>query len=161
MNPGRILALVLIAGLCGCGKKEELTPSEKMAVPREACVADIEQTILKIVHDTKDWEYASSRIYLQPDIDGDSVHDAILLTTFGHGNFSRQELFVCLTSSPHHVMHLEVGQWRVRIADQMKVIDGKIVITGKKYGEQDASCCPSLTYTSTFAVTAGRIQETP
>src|SRR6185369_12395915 len=116
MKPVCACLLLLISGWSGCDRKEQLTPSEKMADPREVCVANIERKIQEIVHTTKDWELAESRIYLQTYFDGDDIPDAILLTRFDHGNFDRQEIFVCLSSSPRNVMHLEIGQRRERIA---------------------------------------------
>jgi hypothetical protein len=151
---------VLLAGtLAGCATSEEPFPSEIHADMREAPALSIEETIRDMVHTSRDWEQARFRTYKQEDIDGDRIDDTILLTTFEHGNGWRRELFVCLSSSPRHVMYIDLGGKGEREADDVDITNQTIIITGKRYGPDDAMCCPSLPYQSTFVVVGGKIVE--
>ena len=119
----------------------------------------IEETIRDMVHTNRDWEQARSRTYQQRDIDGDGIDDTVLLTTFEHGNYWRRELFVCLSSSPNKVMHTNLGGKGERQADDVAITNQTIIITGKYYSADDAMCCPSLPYESTFLVVDGKLVE--
>jgi hypothetical protein len=152
--------LVLLAGtLAGCATREEPFPSEIHADIREAPALSIEETIRDMVHTSRDWEQAQFRTYRQEDIDGDGIDDTVLLTTFEHGNFWRRELFVCLSSSPGRVMHMNLGGKGEREADDVDITNRTIIITGKRYAADDAMCCPSLPYESIFVVVDGNIVQ--
>ena len=119
----------------------------------------IEETIRDMVHTSRDWEQAQFRTYRQEDIDGDGIDDTVLLTTFEHGNFCRREFFVCLSSSPGRVMHMNLGGKGEREADDVDITNRTIIITGKRYAADDAMCCPSLPYESIFVVVDGNIVQ--
>src|SRR6266498_4051457 len=102
--------LVLLEGtVSGCVTSEEPFPSEMQADTRATPVLRIEEKIREMVHVSREWEMAQFRAYRQQDIDGDRVDDAILLTTFEHGNYWRRELFVCLSSCRTTVLHTNLG----------------------------------------------------
>jgi hypothetical protein len=81
------------------------------------------------------------------------------LTTFEHGTYWRRELFVCLSSSPGVVMHLNLGGKGEREADDIDIKNRIIIVKGKKYADSDAMCCPSVPYESEFTVGNGRIMQ--
>jgi hypothetical protein len=152
--------LILLAGtLAGCATSDEPFPSEIHADIREAPVLSIEETIREMVNTSRDWEQARYRTYQQRDIDGDGIDDTVLLTTFERGNYWRRELFVCLSSSPGKVMHMNLGGKGEREADDVDITNRTIIITGKRYAADDAMCCPSLPYESKFVVVDGKIVE--
>jgi len=160
MNVSRY-CLAFVAGIVGgCTTGEQPLSSAREAELRAIPALHIEQKITEMVRLTEDWEDAEFRTYKQKDIDGDGVDDTILLTTFEYVNNSRQMLFVCLSSSPQKVMHLDVGAGKGdRIAEEIEIKDRTIIVRGKKYTVDDAMCCPSLPYESTFKVANGKLVE--
>lgn len=151
--------MVLLGILISCAIGEESSTSEKRANVREALVLRIEKQIADMVHVSRDWEDSQFRTYQRRDIDGDGIDDAVLLTTFEHDNGWRRELFVCLSSDPGKVLHMNLGGKWERMAEEVEVKDRKIIIRGKKYVLGDAGCCPSQPYESTFFIANGKIVE--
>ena len=56
-------------------------------------------------------------------------------------------------------MHMNLGGKGEREADNVDITNRTIIITGKRYAADDAMCCPSLPYESTFVVVDGKIVE--
>ena len=156
----RYYFLPLLASLlAGCTTSEKSFPSERQADVREAPVLHIEKQIADMIHTSRDWEDSQFRIYQRQDIDGDRVADAVLVTTFENGNGWRRELFVCLSSDPSKVLHMDLGGKWERLAEELDVKGQEIIIRGKKYVSGDAGCCPSQPYESIFFIAHGKIVQ--
>jgi hypothetical protein len=153
------LLLLFCSVLSGCVTSDQSSLSENQADLHEVTVLHIEKKIADMVHTSRDWEMSQFRTYQRKDIDGDRVADAILLTTFEHGMNWHRELFVCLSSSPQRVMHVDLGGKGDREADEVEIKDQTIIIRGKRYAAGDAMCCPSQPYESTFVVADGKIVQ--
>jgi hypothetical protein len=159
MKALRYLLLFLSSVLSGRATSEQIFPSEKQADLREITLLSIETEIADITHKSRDREMSQFRTYERKDIDGDRVDDAILLTTFEHGMNWHRELFVCLSSSPHRVMHLNLGGKGEQLAEEVEIKDQTIIIRGKKHADGDAMCCPSQPFKSTFIAADGKLLQ--
>jgi hypothetical protein len=119
----------------------------------------IEQQIVDMVRASGEWEMAQFRSYSQTDIDGDGFDDVILLTTFELDLHWRRELFVCLSSSPHRVMHADLGGKGERMAEGFDIKGRTIVVRGKTYADGDGTWNPSQPYESILLVADGKLVE--
>jgi hypothetical protein len=140
MKASRCLLFLLCSVLSGCATADPPSRSEQQADLREATVLNIEKKIADMVHASRDWEQSAYRTYKRQDIDGDRIDDAVLITTFEFENRWRRELFVCLSSSPSNVMHMNLGGKGEREADDVDITNQTIIITGKRYAADDAMC---------------------
>jgi hypothetical protein len=154
-----ILCGSVLSIFVGCSTPEPPFVSEMQADARATPVLRIEEQIADMVRTSRDWEMAQFRSYKQKDLDGDGIDDTILLTTFEHGMIWRRELFICLSSSPHQVMHISLGGKGERLAEDFEIKERAIIVRGKTYTDADAMCCPSRPYESIFLVADGKIVE--
>jgi hypothetical protein len=129
MKLTRYCLVLLVSTLGGCATSEQPSPSEMQAAIREAPAFTIEEKIRDMVHASGDWEEAQFRSYKQRDVDGDGIDDTVLLTTFEHGNNWRRELFVCLSSAPSRVMHINLGGKGERMAERVEITNRAIIIS--------------------------------
>ena len=162
MNIFRYWLIFVAALMTGCAISDQPFSTDKRTELRAIPALHIDQAIWKAVQQTKDWEDAELRIYKQADIDRDTIDDTVLIASFeiANDNNSYQKLFVCLSSSPQKVMELRVGSGKGdRLADEIDITNSTIIIKGKKYGKDDAMCCPSVAYQSTFTIINGKLVE--
>jgi hypothetical protein len=157
MKPKNAILLLLAAMLAGCVSDKQPLSSDDKAVMRALPTLQIEAKIQDTVRNSRAWEMPQFRVYRQEDIDGDCIDDTVVLTTFEHGNTWHRELFVCLSSAPSVVMHMNMGGKGERMADGIELKDRQIIIRGKTYGASDPMSSPSVPYKEVYCVENGRL----
>ena len=133
--------------------------SDEYAIDRATPVYHIDRRVFQFVRETGEREKPESRIYVQGDLDGDQIEDTALLAIFNVAMSYNQILFVSLSSRPKHVMLKKVGGKGRQDAKTLIIKDTHIVIEGKRYASDDAMCCPSIPFQTTYAIQENAIIE--
>lgn len=132
--------------------------SDQYAIDHATPVYYIDRRVFQYVRETGDQERPESRIYFQGDLDGDKVYDTALLTAL-NPNLYDYVLFVSLSSQPKYVMHIKVGKKGARYAESLHFNNSNIVVSGKIWAPEDAMCCPSIPFQTTYAIKDNTIIE--
>ena len=122
----------------------------------------VEQHISNHTKSTNGNEYFPARSYAHVDVDGDGKADtAVIYTLEGiRGGIDwLQFLAVKLSSENGHIIWQQIGGKDIRAVGNIEIVNGKIVASILEYAPSDASCCPSISKTSTFAIKNGKLLE--
>jgi len=133
--------------------------SDEYAIDRALPVYHIDRRVFQFVRETGCRERPESRSYHEGDLDGDRAEDPVLLAMCDMGMSYHQFMFISLSSRPKQVMMKEVGGKGFQNVESVKIVNSTVVVQGLKYASNDAMCCPSIPFQTTYAVQDNTIIE--
>ena len=133
--------------------------SDEYAIDRALPVYHIDRRVFHFVRETGYRERPEKRSYHEGHFDEDRAEDTVLLATCDMGMSYQQFMFISLSSRPKHVMMKEVGGKGFQYVESVEVVNAEVVVKGLKYASNDAMCCPSIPFQTTYAVQDNTIIE--
>ena len=133
--------------------------SDEYAIDRALPVYHIDRRVFQFVREMGYRERPEKRSYHEGDLDGDRAEDPVLLAMCDIGMSYHQFMFISLSSRPKQVMMKEVGGKGIQNVESVEIVNSTVVIKGKKYAPDDAMCCPSIPFQTTYTIQENAIIE--
>src|SRR5262245_14125110 len=151
--------IVLVVGVL-------LTFASTMAIPlhQDEDVASISSFIAREAHRERGEEYPDARKIMAGDLNGDGVKETVVLYTIesqrGSNNYTQHlAVFTHRKGKLVVIAHTAVGGKSWRSVELSSVDDQRVQLATLSYAPKDASCCPSIKGTTSYALVGQTLRE--